>query len=99
MQNKDFENLIKDMPEPKKSILVNLFKDFLWLDEQINALRAFPRYLIDDDNPRNQKKLPVHDLIKDYQAQKDDIANKILRSLDGASDGESELMKRLNEFA
>lgn len=99
MHIEDFEKVIKDMPEPKKGILVTLYKDFIWLGEQIEALRNYPRYHIDGDNPRNQKKLPVHDMIKDYQAQKDDIATKILRSLDGESGGESELAKRLNEFA
>lgn len=98
MQIEDFENVLNDMPEPKRGILLNLFKDFLWLGEQIEALRKYPRYLIDGDNPRNQKKLPVHDMIKDYQAQKDDIATKILRSLDGESDGESPLLKALKQF-
>lgn len=98
MQKTDFEKVLTDIPEPKKGILENLFKDFLWLDEQIEALRKYPRYLVDEKNPRNQKKLPVHDMIKDYQAQKDDIATKILRSLDGESNGESELVRRLREF-
>ena len=97
MQKEDFEKVLTDIPEPKKGILVNLFKDFLWLDEQIEALRLYPRYIVDTFNPRNQKKLPVHDMLKDFQAQKNDIATKILRSLDGATDGESELARLLNE--
>lgn len=97
MQKEEFEKVLTDIPEPKKGILANLFKDFLWLDEQIEALRNYPRYLIDEKNPRNQKKLPVHDMVKDFQAQKNDIATKILRSLDGVTDGESELMRLLNE--
>ena len=97
-QEKAFEKVLTDIPEPKKGILANLFKDFLWLDEQIEALRKYPRYLVDEKNPRNQKKLPVHDMIKDFQAQKDDIATKILRSLDGESGGESALAKALKEF-
>jgi hypothetical protein len=98
MQKEEFEKLLTDIPEPKKGILANLFKDFLWLDEQIEALRKYPRYLVNRANPELQKKLPVHDMLKDFQAQKDDIATKILRSLDGESGGESELLKRLKEF-
>ena len=98
MQKEDFEKVLTDIPEPKKGILANLFKDFLWLDEQIEALRIYPRYLVDEKNPRNQKKLAVHDMLKDFQAQKNDIATKILRTLDGESGGESELVKRLREF-
>lgn len=97
MQKTDFEKVLTDIPEPKKGILENLFKDFLWLDEQIDALRNFPRYIVNKANPELQKKLPVHDMLKDFQAQKNDIATKILRSLDGVTDGESELMRLLNE--
>jgi hypothetical protein len=97
MQKEEFEKVLTDIPEPKKGILVNLFKDFLWLDEQIEALRKYPRYLVDGKNPLNQKKLAVHDMLKDFQAQKNDIATKILRSLDGVTDGESELERLLKE--
>ena len=97
MQIEDFEGKLKDIPEPKKGILVTLYKDFLWLGEQIEALRNYPRYIVDINNPKNQKKLPVHDLIKDYQAQKDDIATKILRSLDRVTDEEDELDRLLAE--
>lgn len=97
MQKEEFEKGLSDIPEPKRGILVNLFKDFLWLDEQIEALRKYPRYIVDESNPRNQKKLPVHDMVKDFQAQKNDIATKIMRSLDGVTDGESELARLLKE--
>lgn len=98
MQIQDFEKVLTDIPEPKKGILVSLYKDFLWLGEQIEALRNYPRYIVNKANPELQKKLPVHDMLKDFQAQKDDIATKILRTLDGESGGESELLKRLKEF-
>jgi hypothetical protein len=97
MQTQDIEKVLTNIPEPKKVILENLFKDFVWLDRQIEALRCFPRYLVDEKNPRNQKKLAVHDMLKDFQAQKNDIATKILRSLDGVTDGASELTRLLNE--
>jgi hypothetical protein len=98
MQKEDFEKVLTDIPEPKKGILANLFKDFLWLDEQIEALRKYPRYLVNSANPDLQKKLPVHDMLKDFQAQKNDIATKILRTLDGESNGESDIVRRLKEF-
>ena len=94
---KDFEKVVTDIPEPKKGILVNLFKDFLWLETQIEKLRGYPRYIVNRSNPELQKKLPVHDMLKDFQAQKNDIATKILRSLDGVANGESELARLLNE--
>lgn len=97
MQKEEFEKVLTDIPEPKKGVLSNLFKDFLWLDEQIEALRKYPRYLVDEKNPRNQKKLAVHDMLKDFQAQKNDIATKILRTLDGVASGDDELERLLAE--
>ena len=97
MQIQDLEKALTDIPEPKKGILLNLFKDFLWLDSQIEELRKYPRYIVNKANAELQKKLPVHDMVKDFQAQKNDIATKILRTLDGVTDGESELARLLNE--
>lgn len=97
MQVQDLEKALTDIPEPKKGILKSLCTDFLWLSEQIESLRKYPRYLVNQANPELQKKLPVHDMLKDFQAQKNDIATKILRTLDGVTDGESPLERLLNE--
>jgi len=83
----------------KKEIILSLLKDFVFLEEQINDLRKYPRYIINPDNPRQQKKLPVHEMLKDYQAQKNDIATKILRTFDGEEGEESALAKALSRFA
>ena len=95
----ELEGTLKDVTEPKKSFILSLLKDFVWLEEQIDKLRCYPRYIINPKDPRQQKKLEVHNMLKDYQAQKDDIATKILRTLDNDKIGEqSELLKRLAEF-
>lgn len=96
---KELEETLKDVKEPKKSFILSLLKDFVWLEQQIIDLRCYPRYIINPKDPRQQKKLEVHNMLKDYQAQKDDIATKILRTLDNDKIGEqSELLKRLAEF-
>jgi hypothetical protein len=94
----ELKSAISEVKEPKKSFILSLLKDFCWLEEQIDALRRFPRYVIDEKNPKRQAKLPVHDMLKDYQAQKDDIATKVLRSLDGEAEGQSELARILAGF-
>lgn len=96
-----YEELIsnlKNVDEAKKPIILSLLQDFVFLEEQITDLRKYPRYVIDPNNPRRQQKLPVHDLIKDYQAQKNDIATKILRTLDNETGEESPLIKALERF-
>lgn len=84
--------------ECNREIILSLLSDFEFLEEQINKLREYPRYIINPKNTTQQKKLPVHEMLKDYQAQKNDIATKILRTLAGEADGESELLKALKEF-
>ena len=90
--------ILQEVREPKKSFIMSLLKDFVWLEEQIEALRQYPRYIINPNNPREQRKLEVHNMLKDYQAQKDDIATKILRGLDDDVTEESPLAKALARF-
>ena len=95
----ELTNVLNDVKEPKKSFILSLLKDFVWLEEQIDALREYPRYKINPNDPTKQIKLEVHNMIKDYQAQKDDIATKILRTLDNDKLGEqSALIKALAAF-
>lgn len=89
---------ISEVKEPKKGFISSLVKDFCWIEEQIEALRKCPRYIINPKNPKQQVKLPAHDMLKDYQAQKDDITTKILKALEGEAEGESALAKLLADF-
>lgn len=84
--------------ECSREIILSLLSDFEFLEEQINKLREYPRYIINSKNETQQKKLPVHDMLKDYQAQKNDIATKILRTLAGEVSEESALLKALEKF-
>ena len=91
------ENL-KTVEETKKGFVLSLLSDFVVIEEQIEELRKYPQYIVNPKNPTQQKKLPVHDMLKDYQAQKNDIAVKILRTLDGEVGEESPLLKALSKF-
>lgn len=98
---KRFEELaahLENIDEGKKGFILSLLSDFVFAEEQIVKLRTLPRYIVDPKNPRKQKKLPAHDMLKDFQAQKNDIAVKILRSLDGEVGEDSDLVKALRAF-
>ena len=98
MNEKRYEelaNTLKGLEETKKVFVLSLLTDFVFLEEQINELRKYPRYKINPKNPEQQIKLPVHDLLKDYQAQKNDITTKILRTLEEEQIDESPLLKAL----
>lgn len=94
----ELKETLKTIDPNKKEIIFSLLKDFVFLEEQIIELRKYPRFIINPANPRQQKKLPVHEMLKDYQAQKNDIATKILRTLDGEVGEESALIKALEKF-
>ncbi len=96
-----FEELaahLEKVDEGKKGFILSLLSDFVFAEEQIARLRVLPRYIVDPKDPRKQKKLPAHDMLKDFQAQKNDIAVKILRSLDGEISEESAIVKALRSF-
>jgi hypothetical protein len=84
--------------EPKKSLILSLLSDFVFYESKIEELRKYPQYIINPNNPLQQKKLPVHNMIKDFQAQKNDIATKISRMIDGEALEESALIKALEQF-
>ena len=89
---------LEKVDEGKKEFILSLLSDFVFAEEQIVKLRALPRYIVDPKDPRKQKKLPAHDMLKDFQAQKNDIAVKILRTLDGEVGEDSDLVKALRAF-
>ena len=89
---------LNNVDEAKRGFILSLLKDFVFLEEQIEELRKYPRYIVNKADPRQQKKLPVHEMLKDYQAQKNDIATKILRSLDKETMEVSPLLKALERF-
>lgn len=95
---KKIASYLNDLEEPKKTLALSLLNDFAFYEEKINELRKYPQYIVNPQNPLQQKKLPVHNMLKDYQAQKNDIASKISRMIDGDTTEESPLMKALEQF-
>ena len=89
---------LTNIDDAKRGFMLSLLKDFCIIEEQLDKLRKYPTYIINPNNPKQQKKLPVHEMIKDLQAQKNDIAVKILRSLDNEQTEDSPLLKALMEF-
>ena len=89
---------LENVDQSKKEFILSLLSDFVFYEEKIEELRKYPQYVINPKNPLQQKALPVHRILKDYQAQKNDIATKILRTLDGEVTEDSPLMKALSEF-
>ena len=91
--------VLTDVKEPKRSFILSLLKDFTRLEADLEKLSTAKEYIINPNNPTEQIVLPIHKVIHDKQAQKNDIATKILRSLDNEITEESPLLKALERFA
>lgn len=94
----ELAEVLKDIKEPKRSFILSLLKDFVKLEADLEALSGAKEYKINPNNPYEQIVLPIHKVIHDKQAQKNDIATKILRSLDNEVAEESPLLKALERF-
>lgn len=94
----DLAAVLGEVQEPKRSFILSLLKDFVKLEADLDQLSTAQEYIINPDNPREQVVLPIHKVIHDKQAQKNDIATKILRSLDNETTEESPLLKALARF-
>lgn len=90
--------VLKDIKEPKRSFILSLLKDFVRLEADLKELSTAKEYIINPNNPTEQVVLPIHKVIHDKQAQKNDIVTKILRSLDNEQTEDSPLAKALAEF-
>ena len=90
--------VLTEVKEPKRSFILSLLKDFVKLEADLNQLSTAQEYIINPNNPTEQVVLPIHKVIHDKQAQKNDIATKILRSLENVSTEESPLLKALAKF-
>ena len=94
----ELAEVLKEIKEPKRSFILSLLKDFVRLEADLEALSDAKEYKINPNNPYEQIVLPIHKVIHDKQAQKNDIATKILRSLDNEVAEESPLLKALERF-
>ena len=90
--------VLTEIKEPKRSFVLSLLKDFVKLEADLDQLSTAQEYIINPNNPTEQVVLPIHKVIHDKQAQKNDIATKILRSLDTEVAEESPLLRALAHF-
>lgn len=94
----ELKAVLDEVKEPKRSFVLSLLKDFVKLEADLDKLSTAQEYIINPNNPTEQIVLPIHKVIHDKQAQKNDIATKILRSLDNEVAEESPLLKALARF-
>lgn len=113
MRGKDSSNKNKDtearrrellsyfsaISESKRSVIIPLIDEFLFLEEELQKLRSLPLIRIHPKNPARQEITPAGKLYKEYM-QSYLNALKVLQKtlyMEGET-GESALVKMLKEF-
>ena len=87
-----------DLPEKERPIIEQLVKDFCKWANISAQLDGLPTFEVDPKNPKRQRKLPAHDMLKDAQQRTTELARALLRIVDGESDEESPILKMIKEF-
>lgn len=98
MDAKQILQAFGEIPENKRPIIEQLVKDFCKWSEISAALEGLPTFEVDAKNPRRQRKLPAHDMLKDAQQRTTELARALLRVMDGETEEESPLLKMLREY-
>lgn len=98
MDYKQIMQALGDVPEKKRLILEQLAKDFCKWANISAQLDGLPTFEIDPNDPRRQRKLPAHDMLKDAQQRTTELARALLREIDGEGEEESPLLKMLREY-
>ena len=98
MEYKQIMQALGDVPEKKRLILEQLAKDFCKWSNISAQLDGLPTFEFDPQDPRRQRKLPAHDMLKDAQQRTTELARALLREIDGEGEEESPLLKMLREY-
>lgn len=98
MEVNEIMQALGDVPANKRLILEQLAKDFCKWANISAQLDGLPTFEIDPTNPKRQRKLPAHDMLKDAQQRTTELARALLREIDGDAQEENPLIKMLKEY-
>lgn len=91
--------VLGDIEGSKKPFVLSLIHDFVEIEARCAALEGLPTFEIDAKNPKRQRKLPAHDMLKEWQQRKTEVTRALLRAIEGGDDqDESPLAKMLAKF-
>lgn len=98
MKVEDIMQALGDVPEKKRLILEQLAKDFCKWANISAQLDGLPTFEIDPKNPKRQRKLPAHDMLKDAQQRTTELARALLREIDDEGGEETPLIAMLKRY-
>lgn len=97
-REKELFDLFGEVESAKIPFIKALIHDFCVLEEMSKRLEGLPTVEIDEKNPKRQRKLPAHDMLKEVQQRKTEVTRALLREIGGESAEESPLQKALMKY-
>lgn len=99
-REKELTASLGEIDKAKEPYLHSLIHDFVEIEQHCKDLEGLPTFEVDTKNPKRQRKLPAHDMLKEWQQRKTEVTRAILRALDtDAIKEDSPLMAMLGQFA
>ena len=92
---------INELPEEQKPIAESLLVDIEYWEGKVKELQKCETYQVDPKNPKRQRKLPAHDMLKEAEQQKINAMRTLIQIFNKQKilDDESPLAKMLEEYA
>ena len=98
MNVNDILQAIGEIPENKRLIITQLAKDFCKWANISAQLDGLPTFEVDPKDPKRQRKLPAHDMLKDAQQRTTELARALLREVNGEAAEDDPLLKMIEEY-
>lgn len=97
-REKELIGAFGEVDEAKKPFILALIHDFVEIEARCKSLEGLPTFEIDPKNPKRQRKLPAHDMLKEWQQRKTETTRALLREIGGGDEQESPLLKMLSKY-
>ena len=98
MNVNDILQALGDIPENKRLIIEQLAKDFCKWATISAQLEGLPTFEVDPKDPKRQRKLPAHDMLKDAQQRTTELARALLREVNGEVAEDDEFSKMISQY-
>lgn len=87
-----------ELAEAKKPFILALIHDFVEIEARCKELEGLPTFEINPKNPKQQRKLPAHDMLKEWQQRKTEVTRALLRANESEEGEESPVLKLIKKY-
>lgn len=85
-----YHELMEMIPDDKKTLLRPLIKEMAHMEKRLDILRELPTVKVNEENPSQQKVLPVAKVYKELIQQYTNLVKVVCKAIGLSSEGEEE---------